>query len=138
MKYEAEIVTFWKQVIDSNGQLIENIPALARMFEVFEWSDITGQVWTDSIPKLVVVRAVMDRVELSKVKQHPQHYCLWCRPVGGQDLDDGPQAAALPDTRLDGILAGMARLAFVNVATTREERSKRLRVLLRSQSIERA
>ena len=96
MKYEAEIITEWEQTnADNNPPTYA--PLAMRLFQIDLWEDTTG---TDaarlpSLPNALVIRCIVENIELDKIRSDSKHHCLWCRPVAGVD-----PTAELPDDKI--------------------------------------
>jgi len=134
MNYDAHILSRWEKMPDGTVA-----PMFDRIFQHDEWEDITVQSNADAANgEIVVLRVVMPKTELDKLKVHPEHACIWCRPVDGDDKTDGPEVAAQVDSRLDRLVSHLPNVQFIRRGRTRGEISDRIRVLLRTQSIERA
>ena len=97
MQYEAEIITFWTRAFRDEIGRMANIPAVTDLFDLRSWEDVTGQLSQEIPPShnLLIVRCVVEKIELDKIRSHLQHHCLWCRPVAGTD-----PTAELPDDKI--------------------------------------
>jgi len=96
VKYEAEIITEWEQTGTDNG-VPTYAPLAMRLFQIDRWEDTTG---TDasrlpSVPNALVIRCIVEKIELDKIRSDSKHHCLWCRPVAGVD-----PTAELPDDKI--------------------------------------
>lgn len=96
MKYEAEIITNWT-ASEIPGMGIVNQPLASTLFSLDSYTDTTAQegALIPPSPNLLVVQCVVEKAELDKIRAHPQHHCLWCRPIAGIE-----PTAELPDAEI--------------------------------------
>jgi len=145
MKYEAEIVTQWTPVTSLVVGGAAHAPLASMLFRIDAWEDTTTQDATmiPPVPNALVIRCVVEKTELDKIKAHPQHHCLWCRPIAGTDPTAEPPDAEIPQTEeqsLHAFLAGRgAKLTDRTLAVgpqtpgrTRRDIARRLKSWMRS------